>query len=1275
MTLDDKKSIIDLKCEQVLKNPDDQTNLFGPDYPTSDVNYTSIIVRCPSNCHKLKNISVLGLGKHPAESPICFSAIVDNAMSLYGGIFSISLFPGAEKYELPESTPKIIKGINIKESGPSKKSYVLAKIDNVNIVEKDIRILNARGELSADGRLEMRYEGEWGTVCSMGNSRESAKLICRQIGYKDGEWKNPIGNEGKNYCKSYNEEDHCGAKASGSLFSDIQCQANNNTINQCKKNISDPNICTHEFDSIISCYDENFSTPKIIPDKTIKLEVSNKDLNTTIGRLELYFNGKWLPVCKVGFTDHSAKIACKQMGFIGGTIVTDAGKAKPFQYDLKDTKVGFNANLLVCKGEEANVAECKMTIHDITCKHDSDVVIICEGTNGDVTGLSQYSKKGPVPVPKLSKLGVTRRVIDCNQKGYEKVFRGDPGSIYMISCPPGCGDQSGAIWGTGVFTSDSYICKAALHAGVTGPNGGDLLFIKTYGQKNYMGSVQNGGNLSASLDKEWPSSFSLSQLNSAWRNMEPLTIKKASFMELNESSKLIKKTNSFLKESSFLEVAATVTSIEETKKELPHPIFSWVPPSFTHVFEQTTNIVINDPKLALKDYTIVFQFTLKDFKAENAYIFSYGGCGGFNIAVSASATIKVGDLCDESHFWNPGFNVPINDKILVYLRYVNSNVEIEVKSSKIKDSFKAKALKNLEINSSALATMGRLSNKNLNHFLGKIDFFFVFKGELKRELMHELMDEIKIVNHNAVTDFGKTADNRQCVSRCSNNPVPPNPGCGDPPREADINQNETSSGIKTPVAIIDPTKDNTEIKEDGKTTKAKDDDDDDDEKDSKADKGGADDDEDAEDAAPKASEADKPAPNSKSSSSSQPNETGKQDNKAQDDTNPSKGPSSKPVIRIPDLTTQVTSKKVDPNNIETFKLTCESNLLEKKFSGSVGQIFRCHCPNCATEAKAMVFGTEIYHPKSSICKAAQHSGALEKGKFGEVLITLVGPKPIFNGSEGIDKTMSATFAGADKSFTLKSAKPITKISCKTQANEHKFANAPTNTQFVIQCPKHCSKKKGLQLFGTKFYTDNSSICLAAIHRGIINDRGGEIKIVIAVGKDMYKASNGFGIASKVFGPHIRSFEFLGLKSAIHFQFKEDFTGKLQRRWKVEKHLNPVDGNSNSWDFFSDPNNTNKNGLIEKIVGIRHTGSISATNAYNFGSWIVLKNSEWANGTVRFNILLKDLHPIAFFFRYMDMNNYYGIEFDPTKQIQNIKLFSKIEGKYNINKINNIHNIN
>jgi hypothetical protein len=65
------------------------------------------------------------------------------------------------------------------------------------------------------------------------------------------------------------------------------------------------------------------------------------------------------------------------------------------------------------------------------------------------------------------------------------------GSQYTYSCPPN--GTLDSIWGTDVYTYDSKICPAAVHAGlITLANGGTVKIEIMAGQSSYTGSTRNG---------------------------------------------------------------------------------------------------------------------------------------------------------------------------------------------------------------------------------------------------------------------------------------------------------------------------------------------------------------------------------------------------------------------------------------------------------------------------------------------------------------------------------------------------------------------------------------------------------------------------------------------------------------------------------------------------------------------------------------------------------------------------------------------------------------
>lgn len=88
-----------------------------------------------------------------------------------------------------------------------------------------------------------------------------------------------------------------------------------------------------------------------------------------------------------------------------------------------------------------------------------------------------------------------------NWGGYQSSFRVVPVSIAACGRYPsgaasyscGCsGSESGSVWGSGPYTSDSNICVAARHAGAVGPAGGEVHVLGMGGLPGYVGSARNG---------------------------------------------------------------------------------------------------------------------------------------------------------------------------------------------------------------------------------------------------------------------------------------------------------------------------------------------------------------------------------------------------------------------------------------------------------------------------------------------------------------------------------------------------------------------------------------------------------------------------------------------------------------------------------------------------------------------------------------------------------------------------------------------------------------
>ena len=90
------------------------------------------------------------------------------------------------------------------------------------------------------------------------------------------------------------------------------------------------------------------------------------------------------------------------------------------------------------------------------------------------------------------------------------------------SCPATSGTPAGPVWGTLVYTTDSAICTAALHAGAVDRRGGQVTVVSMPGRRAYRGGMRNG--VTSQSYREWPSSFRFAGLAPPDSSLCPETV-------------------------------------------------------------------------------------------------------------------------------------------------------------------------------------------------------------------------------------------------------------------------------------------------------------------------------------------------------------------------------------------------------------------------------------------------------------------------------------------------------------------------------------------------------------------------------------------------------------------------------------------------------------------------------------------------------------------------------------------------------------------------------
>eukprot|EP00762_Andalucia_godoyi_P003559 ANDGO_04251.mRNA.1 Cochlin OS=Gallus gallus GN=COCH PE=2 SV=1 len=98
----------------------------------------------------------------------------------------------------------------------------------------------------------------------------------------------------------------------------------------------------------------------------------------------------------------------------------------------------------------------------------------------------------------------------CCKKPDRKCTDYTKGASGFFFCPKDCPYRnSGSVWGSGPYTSDSCSCRAARHAGVIGDNGGVYKVSTAPGQASYESTTANG--VTTSSYGSYDSSISVSR--------------------------------------------------------------------------------------------------------------------------------------------------------------------------------------------------------------------------------------------------------------------------------------------------------------------------------------------------------------------------------------------------------------------------------------------------------------------------------------------------------------------------------------------------------------------------------------------------------------------------------------------------------------------------------------------------------------------------------------------------------------------------------------------
>ncbi|XP_028416710.1 deleted in malignant brain tumors 1 protein-like [Dendronephthya gigantea] len=223
--------------------------------------------------------------------------------------------------------------------------------------------LRLRGPSSANGtgRVEVLYNGTWGTICDDKWDFRDARVACRQLGYSDA-------------VRSLQREEV--QPGSGRIWlDDIDCNGEEDNITRCIHRGWGIHKCDHVKDAGVECN----TTDKVPPRKRVLLRLQGTSSANGTGRVEVFYNGQWGTICDDGWDKRDARVVCRQLGY------KYAVRTLPSRQVPSGTGRIWLDNVN-CTGKERNITSC---FHkgwgSHNCDHSKDAGVECTNTSKPVS--------------------------------------------------------------------------------------------------------------------------------------------------------------------------------------------------------------------------------------------------------------------------------------------------------------------------------------------------------------------------------------------------------------------------------------------------------------------------------------------------------------------------------------------------------------------------------------------------------------------------------------------------------------------------------------------------------------------------------------------------------------------------------------------------------------------------------------------------------------------------------------------------------------------------